>query len=53
MSIVLEPPLLLPPAAVDLLELLLLLPHALSARIEPNTRPPLSALPRTLIHVLL
>ena len=51
MSIVFEPPLVPPPAAAALLELLLLLPHALSATIEPKTRPPRIALPRTLIYV--
>ena len=50
MSIVFEPLAAAPPELFVVL-LLLLLPHALSARIEPKTRPPLNALPRTLIYV--
>src|SRR5215475_6626788 len=50
MSIVFEPLAAAPPEPLGVV-LLLLLPHALSARSEPRTRPPFSTLPRTLIYV--
>jgi hypothetical protein len=53
MSIVLEPLLLDPPAALELLELLELLPQALSAATVPKTRHPLMTLTRKLTFLLL